>query len=54
MAVASGGKAIVAGTVKGRGKTGGKAEWSKAEIPNPANDAGQPAWSHSEEVRHGR
>ena len=30
------------------------AEWSRAEMPTPANDAGKPAASDGKEVRHDR
>ena len=30
------------------------AEWSRAEIPTPANDAGKPVASDDKEVRHDR
>jgi hypothetical protein len=30
------------------------AEWSRAEMPTPANDAGKPAASDNKEVRHDR
>jgi hypothetical protein len=30
------------------------AQWSRAEMPSPANDAGKPAASESGEVRHDR
>jgi hypothetical protein len=30
------------------------AEWSRVEMPTPANDAGKPVASDSKEVRHGR
>jgi hypothetical protein len=30
------------------------AEWSQAEMPSPANDAGKPDASESEEARHDR
>jgi chemotaxis regulatin CheY-phosphate phosphatase CheZ len=30
------------------------AEWSRAEMPSPANDAGKPDASESGEVRHDR
>lgn len=30
------------------------AEWSRAEIPTPANDAGKPAASDDKEARHDR
>ena len=30
------------------------AEWSRAEMPTPANDAGKPAASDDKEVRHDR
>jgi hypothetical protein len=30
------------------------AEWSRLEIPTPANDAGKPFASDNKEVRHGR
>jgi hypothetical protein len=30
------------------------AEWSRAEMPSPANDAGKPAASDDEEARHER
>jgi len=29
-------------------------EWSRAEIPAPANDTGEPSTSDAEEVRHER
>ena len=30
------------------------AEWSRAEMPTPANDAGKPVASNNKEVRHDR
>ena len=30
------------------------AEWSRAELPSPANDNGKPATSDNEEARHDR
>jgi len=30
------------------------AEWSRAEMPTPANDAGKPVASNNKEVRHER
>ena len=30
------------------------AEWSRVEMPMPANDAGKPVASDNKEVRHGR
>jgi hypothetical protein len=30
------------------------AEWSRAEVPTPANDTGKPVASDNEEVRHDR
>jgi hypothetical protein len=30
------------------------AEWSRAEMPTPANDAGKPVASNDKEVRHDR
>jgi hypothetical protein len=30
------------------------AEWSRAEMPEPANDAGKPVTSDDKEVRHDR
>ena len=30
------------------------AEWSRAEMPSPANDTGKPAASDNEEARHER
>jgi hypothetical protein len=30
------------------------AEWSRVEMPTPANDAGMPVASDNKEVRHGR
>lgn len=29
-------------------------EWSRAELPSPANDTGKPATSDNEEARHDR